>query len=83
MLSIPTSTYEINFGCMGMLHVMTKGVLCLARGEHFNHKMKNHPGEFPKNSISEAKSEGAPGDEEFIVTREAFKNRSEDEERRD
>jgi hypothetical protein len=66
-----------------MLQLMMKGVLCLARGEHFNHKMKNHPGEFPKNSISKKHNEGAPGDEEFIVTREAFKNRSEDEERRD
>lgn len=55
----------------------------MARGEHFNHKNKNHPGEFPKNSVVEAHSEGAPGDEEFLVTREAFKNRVETEERRD
>lgn len=51
----------------------------MARGEHFNHKKKNHPGEFPKNSVAEKKSEGAPGDEEFLVTQEAFKNRVEEE----
>ena len=62
-----------------MLQAKTKGVFGLARGEHFNHKKKNHPGEFPKNSVAEKKSEGAPGDEEFLVTQEAFKNRVEEE----
>ena len=57
---------------------MTKGVFGMARGEHFKHKNKNHPGDFPKNSVIEKKSEGAPGDEEFIVTQEAFKNRVEE-----
>lgn len=52
-------------------------MLNLARGEHFNHKRKNHPGKFPKNTITEKKSEEAPGDEEFLVIREAFKNRVE------
>ncbi|MGX6444752.1 hypothetical protein ACWM35_16200 [Neobacillus sp. K501] len=51
----------------------------MARGEHFNHKKKNHPGEFQKDIIKEKRSEEAPGDEEFIVTREAFKNRVEEE----
>ena len=54
----------------------------MARGEHFNHKKKNHPGEFPKNSLTEKHSEEAPGDEELIVTQEAFKNRLEEEEGR-
>jgi hypothetical protein len=54
-------------------------VLRLARGEHFNHKNKNHPGKFPKKGITEKHSEEAPGDEELIVTQEAFKNRVETE----
>jgi hypothetical protein len=62
-----------------MIHSKTKGVLNLARGEHFNHKKKNHPGELPKNTLTAKKSEEAPGDEEFIVVREAFKNRVEEE----
>lgn len=62
-----------------MILSKTKGVLILARGEHFNHKKKNHPGEFQKDIIKEKRSEEAPGDEEFIVTREAFKNRVEEE----
>ena len=49
----------------------------MARGEHFNHKNKNHPGELPKKGITKKHSEEAPGDEEFIVTQEAFKNRVE------
>jgi hypothetical protein len=61
-----------------MIHSKTKGVLILARGEHFNHKKKNHPGELPKDIIKGKRSEEAPGDEEFIVTREAFKNRVEE-----
>jgi hypothetical protein len=62
-----------------MLHPKTKGVLSLARGEHFNHKKKNHPGPFPKDSLTEKRSEEAIGDEELIVTQEAFKNRVEEE----
>ncbi|NRD78113.1 hypothetical protein HPT25_12020 [Bacillus sp. BRMEA1] len=54
----------------------------MARGEHFNHKNKHHPGEFPKNSLAEKHAEQAIGDEEFIVTQEAFKNRTEEEEHR-
>ncbi|WP_066306094.1 hypothetical protein [Bacillus sp. FJAT-29814] len=55
----------------------------MARGQHFNHKNKNHPGEFPKNAfMAEKKTEEAPGDEELIVVQEAFKNRMEEEEQR-
>ncbi|MDP4085558.1 MAG: hypothetical protein Q8934_13220 [Bacillota bacterium] len=56
-----------------------KGVLKLARGEHFNHKKKNHSGDFPKNSITERHTTEAQEDEELIVTQEAFKNRVEEE----
>jgi hypothetical protein len=56
-----------------------KGVLSMARGEDFNHKKKNHPGNFPKNSLTEKHTKAAIGDEEFLVVREAFKNRVEEE----
>jgi hypothetical protein len=62
-----------------MLLAKTKGVLNLARGEHFNHKKKNHPGEFPKDTLTEKHTKEAIGDEEFLVVREAFKNRVEEE----
>ncbi|MGG4505156.1 hypothetical protein ABEP00_08375 [Heyndrickxia sporothermodurans] len=52
----------------------------MARGTSFNHKKKGHPGNFPQNSLTEKHSKEAIGDEEFIVTREAFKNRVEEEE---
>ena len=55
-------------------------MLSLARGEHFNHKKKHHPGPLPKDSRKHTHTEDAPGDEEFIVTQEAFKNRIEEEE---
>ncbi|MEH7110478.1 MULTISPECIES: hypothetical protein [Bacillaceae] len=56
----------------------------MGRGEHFGHKNKNHPGEFPQNSMVEKHVKEAIGDEELIVTQEAFKNRlAEDEERGD
>ncbi len=55
----------------------------MARGEHFNHKNKNHPGNFPESSRPAKKiSKEELGDEEFLVTREAFKNRMEEEETR-
>lgn len=57
-----------------------KGCYHLARGEHFNHKKKHHPGPLPKDSRKHTHTEDAPGDEEFIVTQEAFKNRIEEEE---
>lgn len=52
----------------------------LARGEHFNHKKKGHPGNLPKDNQTERHSKDAIGDEEFLVVREAFKNRVETEE---
>ena len=62
-----------------MLHAKMKGVLCVARGENLNHKKKNHPGNSPKDSLTEKHSKEAIGDEEFLVVREAFKNRVEEE----
>jgi hypothetical protein len=56
-----------------------RGVDILARGEHFNHKKKSHPGKFPKDTLTERQSKDAIGDEEFLVVREAFKNRVETE----
>jgi hypothetical protein len=54
-------------------------VLILARGEHFEHKKKHHPGKFPEDSLTEKHVKEAIGDEELIVTQEAFKNRVEDD----
>lgn len=51
----------------------------MGRGKHFDHKKKGHPGNFPKNSLTEKKSPEAIGDEEFLTVREAFKNRVEQE----
>ncbi|WP_251555268.1 hypothetical protein [Neobacillus muris] len=51
----------------------------MARGEHFDHKKKNHPGKFPKDSLTKKHTKEAIGDEEFIVVQEAFKNRIEEE----
>jgi hypothetical protein len=65
-----------------MLHPRKKGVVRMGRGHHFNHKNKNHPGDFPKNSITERHSRDAIGDEELIVVQEVFKNRIETEEER-
>jgi len=65
-----------------MLLAKTKGVLGVARGENFEHKKKNHPGNFPENSLTEKHGKEAIGDEEFLVTREAFKNRVEEDEGR-
>lgn len=62
-----------------MLHSKTKGVLMLGRGEHLNHKKKNHPGNFPSDSLTERHTTEAQEDEELIVTQEAFKNRVEEE----
>lgn len=52
----------------------------LARGEHFNHKGKNHSGDFPENSLVEKHTKDSIEDEELLVTQEAFKNRIEEEE---
>lgn len=47
----------------------------VGRGKGFDHKKKNHPGNFPENSITDKHSKERIGDEEFLVVREAFKNR--------
>ena len=54
-------------------------MLNLARGEHFEHKKKGHPGNFPEDTLVEKHAKEAIGDEEFLVVREAFKNRVENE----
>lgn len=51
----------------------------MGRGKSFEHKRKGHPGEFPKGTQTERHSKDAIGDEEFLVVREAFKNRVETE----
>ena len=55
-------------------------MLRLGRGEHFKHKNKHHPGNFPENSVVERHSTEAQADEELLVTQEAFKNRVEENE---
>lgn len=53
----------------------------MSRGKGFNHKEKSHPGNFPKNSISESKGHSRQFEqEEDIVTHEAFKNRVKEDE---
>lgn len=51
----------------------------MGRGKGFEHKKKNHPGKFPKGTLTERHSKDAIGDEELIVVQEAFKNRVETE----
>lgn len=52
----------------------------MSRGKHFDHKKKGHPGDFPQDNLVEKHTKERIGDEEFLVTREAFKNRVEQEE---
>ncbi|CAG9607214.1 hypothetical protein [Pseudoneobacillus rhizosphaerae] len=52
----------------------------MARGKHFEHKKKGHPGPLPANNQVERHAKQAIEDEEFIVTVEAFKNRREESE---
>ncbi|MGJ7919137.1 hypothetical protein [Neobacillus sp. LXY-4] len=52
----------------------------MGRGKAYEHKKKNHPGNFPENSITEKHSKERIGDEELIVVQEAFKNRVDGEE---
>jgi len=68
------------FSCFGEDTKVTKGVVIVGRGEHFNHKRKRHPGNFPSNNIVERHTTEAQEDEELLVTQEAFKNRIEEEE---
>ncbi|MEI5908593.1 hypothetical protein WAK64_16215 [Bacillus spongiae] len=51
----------------------------MARGKAFNHKKKNHPGNFPENSVAEKHAKEKIEDEEYLVTQEAYKNRVEEE----
>lgn len=51
----------------------------MGRGKSFGSKNKNHPGNFPKNTLVERHTTEAQEDEELIVTQEAFKNRIEEE----
>lgn len=53
----------------------------MGRGKSFNHKEKGHPGNFPKNSISEEKDHSRQFEQmEGIVSHEAFKNRVKEDE---
>ena len=57
----------------------------MGRGKHFDHKKKNHPGEFPNHTLVERHTTEAQEDErhqkrKLIVTQEAFKNRVEENE---
>lgn len=49
----------------------------MGRGKQFDHKKKNHPGNFPENTLVERHTTEAQEDEELLVTQEAFKNRVE------
>ncbi|WEG14797.1 hypothetical protein PU629_10790 [Pullulanibacillus sp. KACC 23026] len=52
----------------------------MSTGKSFNHKRKNHPGAFPKNTVTEEKEPGEPMNEVAdFATYEAFKNRSDQE----
>lgn len=58
-----------------------KGEMDMGRGKSFNHKEKGHPGNFPKNSISEEKDHSRQFEQmEGIVSHEAFKNRVKEDE---
>ncbi|PLR76917.1 hypothetical protein CU633_13510 [Bacillus sp. V3-13] len=52
-----------------------KGVIRMSRGKEFKHKKKGHPGDFPKDSLTEKHAHERDDDEQLIVTYEAFKNR--------
>ena len=49
----------------------------MGRGKQFDHKKKNHPGNFPENTLVERHTTEAQEDEELLVTQEAFKIRVE------
>lgn len=50
----------------------------MARGKHFEHKKKGHPGPLPEEgTMVEQHAKQSLEDEEFIVVQEAFKNRRE------
>jgi hypothetical protein len=52
----------------------------MGRGKNFDHKKKNHPGEFPAHTLVERHTTEAQEDEELLVVQEAFKNRVEEDE---
>ena len=47
----------------------------MSRGISFNHKKKGHPGELPHHAETGGNHEIHETEEEYIVTKEAFKNR--------
>ncbi|MFJ8267214.1 hypothetical protein [Peribacillus asahii] len=52
----------------------------MSRGQHYNHKKKGHPGNLPKNSVTEGKDNIQYGKPiENIIPEEAFKNRVNEE----
>ncbi|MBD8069548.1 hypothetical protein [Bacillus sp. PS06] len=48
----------------------------MSRGKSFERKKKGHPGVLPKGSEMK-ESKHVPEEEEYLVTKEAFKNRTE------
>ena len=48
----------------------------MARGKGFNHKRKSHPGNFPHHAETGGNHEQHTNHEQYIVTKEAFKNRT-------
>ncbi|MCM2607120.1 hypothetical protein [Rossellomorea marisflavi] len=54
----------------------------MSRGKAYESKKKGHPGNFPNGGEEKPHSEKPAGDEEYIVTQEAFKNRVDQDEHR-
>ena len=52
-----------------------EGGRVMARGKGFNHKRKSHPGNFPLHAETGGNQEQHTNHEQYIVTKEAFKNR--------
>ncbi len=52
----------------------------MSRGVGFNPKKKGHPGEFPHHEETGGNHEIHETEEEYIVTKEAFKNRVKEKE---
>ena len=50
---------------MQKLNTYKKGVEVMGRGKHFDHKKKNHPGEFPNHTLVERHTTEAQEDEEL------------------
>ncbi|WP_227938179.1 hypothetical protein [Alkalihalobacillus deserti] len=51
----------------------------MATGKSFNHKRKSHPGAFPKGSEMKKTKNNNIEEEEYLVTKESFRNRVTDE----